>query len=84
MIAADTSVWSDFFKARPSRVARRLEELLAEEHVVLPMPVLFELLSGPGLDRAGAKLIERMPQLELRDLFWERTAEMRKKFSVAG
>lgn len=78
MIAADTSAWIDFSKGIDSPSARLLEKSLAEGNLVLPSPVLFEILSGPGLTREAESFIRELPRLDPVNGFWERAGELRK------
>jgi hypothetical protein len=41
-------------------------------------PVLFEILSGPGLTPQAEQLICQLPRLEVTTGFWERTGKMRR------
>ena len=77
MIAADTSAWIDFSKGLESQPSRRLEACLADGTLVMPLPVLFEILSGPGLTPAARKLVSALPRLEATPGYWERAGEMR-------
>ena len=78
MIAADTSAWIDFSRGYDSPACKLLERALEEAALLLPMPVLFELLSAPGLQSESRKVLLEMPRLELTDGFWERAAELRQ------
>jgi predicted nucleic acid-binding protein len=84
MIAADTSVWIDYAKGVPSIGSKHLEHSLNEGNLVMPLPVLFEVLSGPGITTRARDLIAMLPRLELLDGFWERAAELRKSFLKKG
>ncbi len=64
MIAADTSARIDFGRGVGSVPARRLEAALAQGNLVMPMPVLFEILSGPGLTSEVEQHIRQLPRLE--------------------
>lgn len=78
MIAADTSVWIDFSKGNETPQTLLFEEALSSQRIVLPMPVLFEVLSGPGLTSSAASFIIQLPHLEIMLGFWERSAELRR------
>ncbi|MCB0408530.1 MAG: PIN domain-containing protein [Bdellovibrionales bacterium] len=84
MIAADTSAWVDFSKGIASPHARRLEACLKDGALVLPMHVLFEVLSGPGLTREAHQLISMLPKLEIHSDFWERASKMRRSLLKKG
>lgn len=78
MIAADTSAWIDYARGDPSTGARRLELCLENGTLVLPTPVLFEILSGPGLTKQPRSLILQLPRLDVLAGFWERAASLRR------
>lgn len=84
MIAADTSAWIDYSKGAPTSAAARLEACLKQGALVLPPPVLFELLSAPGLARAAELLIRELPRLENKDGYWERSGELRRALLEKG
>jgi predicted nucleic acid-binding protein len=48
VIVVDTSVWVAFLRDARSPVRETLERLIDEDAVLLPRPVLIELLSGAG------------------------------------
>ena len=77
MIAADTSAWIDYSKGIDSEYANHLQNALASGVLVMPAPVLFEVLSAPNIDSKVAKEFMRLPRLEARDGYWERAAKMR-------
>lgn len=77
MIAADTSAWVDYAKGLESGASRRLEAALLEGTLVMPLPVLFEILSGPGLTREARRSILVLPRLELSPGYWERAGTLR-------
>jgi predicted nucleic acid-binding protein len=78
MIAADTSTWIDFSKGVNSKHARALQIALEQGSLVIPLVVLVEILSGPGISREVESLILAIPRLELTSGYWERTAGMRQ------
>ncbi len=84
MIAADTSAWIDFGKGADSTAGRRLEEALLQGTLVMPAPVLFELLSAPGLTRAFAQHLRELPRIDSQDGYWERAAELRRAVLAKG
>lgn len=84
MIAADTSAWIDFSKGVPSKASAQLEAALSNGALVMPEPVLFEVLSGPGLTRQAEASFLRLPRLELLSGYWERAGEMRRKLLKRG
>jgi len=78
MIAADTSAWIDFSKGVDSKPARALQIALEQGSLVIPLVVLVEIISGPGISHQVESLILSMPRLELTSGYWERTARMRR------
>ncbi|MGD0655753.1 MAG: PIN domain-containing protein [Thermoguttaceae bacterium] len=78
MIAADTSAWIDFSKGVDSKHAKALQAALEQGSLVIPLVVLVEILSGPGISHQVESLILAMPRLELTPGYWERTARMRR------
>lgn len=84
MIAADTSAWIDFAKGVASKASKELEVVLRDASLVMPMPVLFELLSGPGLHNEVRKLILQIPKLDLIPGYWERAGDLRKSILKKG
>lgn len=79
MIAADTSALLDFVKGNASRAASLLEKYLGEGSVVLPEPVLFEILSGPRMTEEAEETILVIPRLVVLPGYWERAGAMRRK-----
>lgn len=84
MIAADTSAWIDYAKGNLSRSATRLESALTNGTLVIPLPVLFEILSGPGLTNQVEQFILQIPHLDLLDGFWYRAGTTRRKLLQKG
>ena len=78
MIAADTSAWIDHYKGIDSEYAIHLQNALASDVLVMPEPVLFEVLSAPKLSQKTANEFLRLPRLELIPGFWERAARLRR------
>ena len=84
MIAADTSAWIDYFKGAGSPAALKLEQALVRGDVVMPEPVLFELLSGPKMPADARALLIELPRLEQKSGFWERSGELRRALLKKG
>ena len=84
MIAADTSAWLDFTKGIDSPGAGHLEAALVDGSLVMPMPVLFEVLSGPGLTRDAERSFLELPRLEALPGFWERAGILRRGLLKKG
>jgi predicted nucleic acid-binding protein len=84
MIAADTSAWEDFSKGFESDRSKRLESCLIDGTLVLPSPVKFEILSGPGLTKEARLLILRLPTLEILPDYWERSGDLHRTLLKKG
>ncbi len=84
MIAADTSAWIDYSKGAATAGAARLEACLADGTLVMPSPVLFEILSGPGLTSEAEKLILELPKIQSKEAYWERAGKMRRVLLTKG
>jgi predicted nucleic acid-binding protein len=78
MIAADTSAWIDYSKGVNSKHARSLQAALEQGSLVIPLVVLVEILSGPGISPQVESFILAIPRLELTPGYWERAAQMRR------
>ncbi len=79
MIAVDTSALIDFSKGVPSRAAILFEKCLEEGTLVIPEPVLFEVLSGPSITKAVESIFHSLPRLLALPGYWERAALTRRK-----
>jgi predicted nucleic acid-binding protein len=84
MIAADTSAWVDYAKGVDSGPCRRLESALSDGTLLMPPPVLFEILSGPGLTSEARRSILQLPRLELLRGYWERAGALRSSLVRKG
>lgn len=84
MIAADTSAWIDYAKGVAGEPSRRLESALSQGTLVMPLPVLFEILSGPGLTDEAREAILRLPRLEASPGYWERAGMLRGALMKLG
>jgi predicted nucleic acid-binding protein len=84
MIAADTSAWIDYSKGVDSKYARSLQDALEEGNLVIPLVVLVEVLSDPGLTPEAQSSILDIPHLETTSGYWERTGAMRRSILKKG
>lgn len=84
MRAADTSAWIDYSRGLESEESKKLEASLFDGTLLMPLPVLFEILSGPGLTLEAGKLICELPKLDTKVGFWERAGELRKSILKKG
>ncbi|HET8635820.1 MAG TPA: PIN domain-containing protein [Acidobacteriaceae bacterium] len=79
MIAADTSTWISFFEGQPGEDVVALTRALEARQVVMPPPVLTELLSDPVLSPSVARTLLELPLVPLKDGFWHRAGILRAK-----
>ena len=83
MIAVDTSTLVAFLAGEGGEDVNLLREALTSESVTLPPMVLTEILSDPGLPPQIEKIVLELPRAEIRDGFWERAAETRRRILKA-
>ena len=79
MIAADTSTWISFFEGEQGDDVLALARALRSRQVVMPPPVLTELLSDPELSASVAQTLLELPLVALKDGFWNRAGRLRAK-----
>jgi predicted nucleic acid-binding protein len=79
VIAADTSTWIAFFQGASGQDVELLDRALGDRQVVMPPPVLTELLSDPKLTEDISTTLSELPLLEIGDRFWKRAGELRAR-----
>jgi predicted nucleic acid-binding protein len=79
VIAADTSTWISFFEGEQGNDVLVLAGALQSHRVVMPPPVLTELLSDPELPASVAQTLLELPMVPLKDGFWHRAGKLRAK-----
>jgi predicted nucleic acid-binding protein len=79
MIAADTSAWISFFEGGEGDDVVALTRALEARQVVMPPPVLTELLSDPELSPSVAQTLLEVPLVPLKDGFWYRAGTLRSR-----
>ena len=79
MIAADTSTWISFFEGEQGDDVIALARALESRQVVVPPPVLTELLSDPELSASVAQTLMELPLVAMKDGFWHRAGKLRAK-----
>lgn len=79
MIAADTSTWISFFEGQEGEDVQALTTALQIRQVVMPPPVLTELLSDPELTPSVAQILLELPLIDLKDGFWLQAGKLRAK-----
>ncbi len=75
----DTCAWIDFFNARPTRLAEKLEERLIQGEVATCGVVLFELIQGIRSVREETLVLnafQALPHLELTAGVWVRAGRL--------
>jgi predicted nucleic acid-binding protein len=77
MIAADTSTWIAFFAGADGLDVERLDDALHDGVVMMPPPVLSELLSDPALPADLEATLREIPLLETSDGYWARAGRLR-------
>ena len=79
MIAADTSTWISFFEGGQGEDVFALANALRARQVVMPPPVLTELLSDPELPAPVSQTLLELPMVALKEGFWQRAGKLRAK-----
>jgi predicted nucleic acid-binding protein len=77
VIAADTSTWIAFFQGAAGRDVELLDRALGDRQVLMPPPVLTELLSDPKLRSDVRATLSELPLLQIAAGFWGRAGELR-------
>jgi predicted nucleic acid-binding protein len=77
MIAADTSTWIAFFSGAEGEDVERLDDALQDRVVMMPPPVLSELLSDPKLSADLEATLREVPLLDTSDGYWARAGRLR-------
>ena len=84
MIALDTSSLVAFFTGKPGEDVEKVDKALFEKQALLPPVVLTELLSIPKISRELMESLKRIPLIELKEGFWERSGQSRAKVLAKG
>ena len=84
MIAADTSTWIAFLQGSAGNDVDALDQALEERRVLMPPPVLTELLSDPKLPPDVAKALRQVPLIEIATEYWENAGALRAKVLARG
>ncbi len=79
MIAADTSVLIDYFQGKESPQTIRLDEILTSHALILPPPILVEILSDSLLPKKFIEKMIELPILKPTEGFWVRAGLNRAK-----
>jgi predicted nucleic acid-binding protein len=84
LIAADTSSLIAFLTGADGDDVRRIEEAMRDELLVLPPPVVSELLSASASTRDAHSLLREVRLLPIESGFWERAGETRRRVLSQG
>ena len=79
MIAADTSTWIAYFQGDGGEDVDLLDRALYERQLLMPPPVLTEMLSDPKLALEVSRTLSGLPLIEVESGYWERARELRAK-----
>ena len=79
MLAVDTSSMVAFLQGEQGDDVELVQAALDQQQLVLPPPVLTELLSDPGLTRPVRRLLASLPILEIEPGFWVRAGLLRAR-----
>ena len=84
MIAADTSTWIAYIQGDNGRDVQLLDAALADKQVLMPPPVLTELLSDEKLPSTIARSLADVPLIEIADGYWKRAGALRAGVLAKG
>jgi predicted nucleic acid-binding protein len=84
MIAADTSILSDYFNGAANPRMDWLKDAMRQDDLYLPPPVVTELLSHRQLKDVQRAAILALPQLAIQPAFWQSAGELRLKIIRQG
>jgi predicted nucleic acid-binding protein len=85
-VLPDTSIWVDYLRTGTAGSATALDDLLAQESVVVCGPVLGELLAGTPSERREElwHALEALSWAELDRSAWRRVGEVAHDLRAAG
>ena len=84
MIAGDTSSLISYFGGEKGKDVSLIDNALEDGLLVLPPPVLSELLSDPAIPGALEKRLKSFPILAEMEGFWERAGILRRSLLKKG
>lgn len=79
MIAADTSVLSDFIRGLEGDDLDFLSRAIQNRQLLMIPVVLTELLSSPSLGARASRVFSEIPKAEISEGYWERAGALRAK-----
>ena len=77
MTALETSSLIAYLSGDVGVDVNAIEAALQLHQAVLPPIVVTELLSDPHLDQEAESFLRKIPQLDIREGYWERAGELR-------
>lgn len=84
MIAADSSSLIMYLAGAPGDDTELVDQAIGSTQLVIPPPVLTEIMSAPeGGQEAGAR-VALLPMLPLTDGYWERAGQLRRRVLASG
>jgi predicted nucleic acid-binding protein len=84
MIAADSSSLVVYLGGGRGRDIELVDQALASKHLVIPPPVITEIMSAPGRGEEAGALLAGLPVLEPTAGYWERAGLLRARVLRAG
>lgn len=84
MIAVDSSTFIQGLNGLQSDRVSRMRQAMAEERLLLPLPVVTEVLSFARAAAELAQVVDAFPRLMMRDGFWERAGHSRRLILARG
>jgi predicted nucleic acid-binding protein len=84
LIAIDSSVLIAFLEGKSSPATAKCERAIADLTARLPMAVVAECLSAPGLNTPQRHAIESVLTLETTPDYWKRVGALRAKLLAKG
>jgi predicted nucleic acid-binding protein len=84
MIAADSSTLVAWLQGVEGADVARLDEALDAGELILPPPVVSELLSLPKASVALEAILEKIERLPVTDGFWDRVGQNRRLLLAKG
>jgi predicted nucleic acid-binding protein len=79
MIAADTSTWIALLQGDSGRDVDALTNALAGARLLMPPPVLTELLSASSVPAEVSAALRRVPLIDIEPGYWERAGSLRAR-----
>jgi predicted nucleic acid-binding protein len=79
VIAADTSTWIAYFHGEGGEDVDLLDRALYERQLLMPPPVLTEVLSDPKLSLEVSRTLSDLPIIEVEPGYWQRAGELRAR-----